>query len=136
LTEKNVVCILRSASMSSFPIYAFTIFTIASSRALAQIVRVLKPGGMAILSHYKRTGEYAEHLRRSGFTVERRWGNPLYTFPPLGVVVARKPRTLTADVEPTRHWCSEGSGTLASPRLQTKAPNHAIAATDCLVCIC
>jgi len=63
------------------------------SRALEQIVRVLKPGGIAILSDYKLTGEYAGHLRRSGFTVERRWGNPLYTFPPLRVVVARKPVT-------------------------------------------
>jgi SAM-dependent methyltransferase len=59
-------------------------------RALEQIVRVLKPGGMAILSDYKLTGEYADHLKNAGLTVERRWGNPLYTFPPLRIVVARK----------------------------------------------
>jgi arsenite methyltransferase len=60
-------------------------------RALEQIVRVLKPGGQAILSDYKLTGEYAEHLQQAGLMVERRWGNPLYTFPPLRIVVARKP---------------------------------------------
>lgn len=59
-------------------------------QAVQQIARVLKPGGIAILSDFKRTGEYAEHLRLAGFTVERRWGNPLYTFPPLRIVIARK----------------------------------------------
>jgi arsenite methyltransferase len=60
-------------------------------RALEQIVRVLKPGGVAILSDYKLTGEYAEQLQKAGLTVERRWGNPLSTFPPLRIVIARKP---------------------------------------------
>jgi arsenite methyltransferase len=58
--------------------------------ALQQIVRVLKAGGVAILSDYKLTGEYAEQLHKSGLSVERKWGNPLYTFPPLRIVVARK----------------------------------------------
>jgi hypothetical protein len=53
---------------------------------------VLKPGGVAILSDYKRTAEYAGQLSQAGLTVERRWGNPLYTFPPLRIVVARKPQ--------------------------------------------
>jgi SAM-dependent methyltransferase len=60
-------------------------------RAVEQIVRVLKPGGQAILSDYKLTGEYAAQLRVARLVVERRWGNPLYTFPPLRIVVARKP---------------------------------------------
>jgi arsenite methyltransferase len=60
-------------------------------QAVAQIARVLKPGGLAILSDYKRTGEYADQLRTAGLTVHRQWGNPLYTFPPLRMVVARKP---------------------------------------------
>jgi arsenite methyltransferase len=60
-------------------------------RAVQQVIRVLKPGGVAILSDYKLTGEYAEQLQKAGLTVERRWGNPLYTFPPLRIVIARKP---------------------------------------------
>ncbi len=60
-------------------------------RAVQQIVRVLKPGGVAILSDYKLTGEYAEQLQKAALAVERRWGNPLYTFPPLRIVIARKP---------------------------------------------
>jgi arsenite methyltransferase len=62
----------------------------ARRRAVDQIARVLKPGGVAILSDFKHTSEYARQLRDEGLSVERRWGNPLYTFPPLGVVVARK----------------------------------------------
>ena len=58
--------------------------------ALAQIVRVLKPGGVAILSDYKLTGEYAAYLAAAGFAVERRWGSLLTTFPPLRVVIAKK----------------------------------------------
>jgi arsenite methyltransferase len=61
-------------------------------QALQQIVRVLKPGGTAILSDYKLTGSYAKQLREAGLTVARQWGNPLYTFPPLRIVVARKPQ--------------------------------------------
>ena len=61
-------------------------------QAVQQIARVLKPGGVAILSDYKHTGEYSEQLRQAGLMVERRWGNPLYTFPPLRIVIARKPQ--------------------------------------------
>jgi ubiquinone/menaquinone biosynthesis C-methylase UbiE len=59
--------------------------------ALQHIARVLKPGGIAILSDYKRTGEYASELQRLGFEVEKRRGGLLTTFPPLTVVIARKP---------------------------------------------
>ncbi len=59
--------------------------------ALQQIARVLKPGGIALLSDYKRTGEYAAELRKAGFNIDLRWGNWLTTFPPLRIVIARKP---------------------------------------------
>ena len=59
-------------------------------QAVQQIIRVLKGGGVAILSDYKHTAEYAGQLREAGLMVERRWGNPLYTFPPLRIVIARK----------------------------------------------
>jgi arsenite methyltransferase len=60
-------------------------------QAIQQIARVLKPGGIALLSDYKLTGEYAAELRKLGFNVDRRWGNWLTTFPPLRIVIARKP---------------------------------------------
>jgi arsenite methyltransferase len=59
-------------------------------QAVQQIARVLKPGGIAVLSDYKLTGEYARQLAAMGLKVERKWGNPLYTFPPIRVVIARK----------------------------------------------
>jgi len=63
----------------------------ARREALAQIVRVLKPGGIALISDYRRTGEYAAAFRKSGLIVEKRHGSFLTTFPPLTVVIARKP---------------------------------------------
>ncbi len=60
-------------------------------QAIHQIARVLKPGGIALLSDYKLTGEYAAELRKLGFNVDRRWGSWLTTFPPLRIVIARKP---------------------------------------------
>jgi SAM-dependent methyltransferase len=59
-------------------------------RALQEIARVLKPGGVALISDYKLTGEYAAKLRELGLATERRWGS-LSAFPPLRVVIARKP---------------------------------------------
>lgn len=60
-------------------------------QALDEIVRVLKPGGQALLSDYKLTGEYARHLRAAGLTVTRKRGTFWTTFPPLAVVIATKP---------------------------------------------
>jgi ubiquinone/menaquinone biosynthesis C-methylase UbiE len=59
--------------------------------ALAQVVRVLKPGGVALISDYKRTGEYADFFRKAGLEVTKRRGSLLSTFPPLVTVIARKP---------------------------------------------
>jgi arsenite methyltransferase len=59
-------------------------------KAVQQIVRVLKPGGTVLLSDYKLTGEYAAQLGTAGLTVERRWGNLIYCFPPLRIVIGRK----------------------------------------------
>jgi arsenite methyltransferase len=60
-------------------------------KALDQIVRVLKSGGIALISDYKRTGEYAEEFRKNGLIVEKKRGSLITTFPPLTVVIARKP---------------------------------------------
>lgn len=60
-------------------------------RALEQIARVLRPGGTAILSDYKLTREYAQRFRELGFSVTKRRGDFFTTFPPLTVIIARKP---------------------------------------------
>ncbi len=57
--------------------------------ALAQIVRVLAPGGTVLISDYKRTREYAAFFRQAGLTVTRR--RYFANFPPLTVVEAQKP---------------------------------------------
>lgn len=59
-------------------------------QACREIVRVLKPGGVAIISDYKLTGEYAEVMRSAGLRVERRFPNLLTTYPPLRIVLAQK----------------------------------------------
>ena len=59
-------------------------------QALQQIVRVLKPGGVALISDYKRTGEYADQFGKAGLIVARKRGSLITTFPPLTVVIARK----------------------------------------------
>jgi arsenite methyltransferase len=58
--------------------------------ACREIVRLLKPGGAAIISDFKHTGQYAEVFQAAGLTV-RRSHHPWDTFPPLTVVEGRKP---------------------------------------------
>jgi arsenite methyltransferase len=58
-------------------------------KACQEIVRVLKPGGIAIISDFKLTGEYAKVMRNAGLNVERRLPS-LLTFPPLRILLARK----------------------------------------------
>jgi arsenite methyltransferase len=60
-------------------------------QALQQIVRVLKPGGLALISDYKLTSQYASEFAVSGLIVEKKRGSFLTTFPPLTIVIARKP---------------------------------------------
>jgi len=60
-------------------------------RAVEQIARVLRPGGVALISDYKLTREYARQLHELGLSVSKRRGSFLTTFPPLTVVIARKP---------------------------------------------
>ncbi|MBW4038243.1 MAG: class I SAM-dependent methyltransferase [Acidobacteria bacterium] len=60
-------------------------------QACNEIARVLKPGGIAILSDYKLTAEYEKTLRSAGLQVQGKFPNMLTTFPPLRIIVARKP---------------------------------------------
>jgi len=63
----------------------------ARDSACAEIVRVLKPGGKAIISDYKNTAEYARAFRSAGASAVRREMNLLTTFPPLRIVQVEKP---------------------------------------------
>lgn len=83
----------------------------AADRRLAveQIARVLRPGGVALLSDYKKTGEYAEILRDGGLLTEFRRGSWVTTFPPLRVVIARKP---ASSGDPSSARIEEGKGEL------------------------
>ncbi len=59
-------------------------------KALHEIVRVLKPGGAAVISDYKLTREYAKEFAKAGLSVEMCPFNWMDTFPPLRIVIARK----------------------------------------------
>jgi arsenite methyltransferase len=59
-------------------------------KACDEIARVLKPGGVAIISDFKHTREYADALRKAGMRVERKMPNFLTTYPPLRIVLAYK----------------------------------------------
>jgi SAM-dependent methyltransferase len=60
------------------------------TRACAEIARVLKPGGRALISDFRRTGDYVAALRSAGLEAEREGPRWLDTFPPLRVVIAHK----------------------------------------------
>jgi arsenite methyltransferase len=60
-------------------------------QACREIVRVLKPGGQALISDYKGTASYARVFLDANCEVSRKWGSWLTTFPPLRTVIVRKP---------------------------------------------
>ncbi len=59
-------------------------------RACREIARVLKPGGVALISDYKNTRAYAEVFQQAGLDVTRKIF-PFDTFPPVAVVRASRP---------------------------------------------
>ena len=58
--------------------------------ACREIARVLKPGGVALISDYKSTRQYAQIFKQRGLEVTRSGMSYWATFPPLRVVKARK----------------------------------------------
>ena len=58
-------------------------------RACREIVRVLKPGGTAVISDYTAIEEYERAFETAGCHVEP--AERIYSFPPLKVMKARKP---------------------------------------------
>jgi arsenite methyltransferase len=59
--------------------------------ACREILRVLRPGGCAVISDFRHTADYAAVFKAAGARAERSTGNPLVTFPPLGIVKVTKP---------------------------------------------
>src|SRR5690349_6278615 len=59
--------------------------------ACREISRVLKPGGVALISDYMNTRQYARIFKERGLEVTRSGMNFWATFPPLRIVKARKP---------------------------------------------
>jgi arsenite methyltransferase len=62
-------------------------------QACREILRVLKPGGRAIISDFKNTANYARVFESGGATVSRGAPDFLHTFPPLRIVEVTKARS-------------------------------------------
>ncbi|HTZ98331.1 MAG TPA: class I SAM-dependent methyltransferase [Terriglobales bacterium] len=63
----------------------------ARDKACREIVRVLKPGGVALVSDFIHTADYVKACRAAGATAIRTGMNFLFTFPRMRVVEVRKP---------------------------------------------
>jgi ubiquinone/menaquinone biosynthesis C-methylase UbiE len=61
------------------------------AKACWEIVRVLKPGGAAVVSDYKHMRECQAEFAKAGLGVEMYPLDWTGTFPPLRILVARKP---------------------------------------------
>jgi arsenite methyltransferase len=60
-------------------------------QACREIVRVLKPGGKAVISDYIKTGDYVKIFEAEGAKTSRTGMDFLFTFPPLRIVEVWKP---------------------------------------------
>lgn len=61
------------------------------AKACREIARVLRPGGVAVISDYKLMGEYEGEFTAAGLEVEMCPLDWTGCFPPLRILVARKP---------------------------------------------
>jgi arsenite methyltransferase len=62
-------------------------------KACREIVRVLKPGGVGLISDFKHTADYTAAFLAAGAQAVRAGANWWATFPPLRIVRVEKPRT-------------------------------------------
>lgn len=61
------------------------------TRALAEIARVLAPGGVLVIQDFRNVDRYSADLAVQGLTIERRSRLQFRIFPPARFIVARKP---------------------------------------------
>jgi arsenite methyltransferase len=61
------------------------------AKACREIARVLKPGGVAVISDYKLMREYAGEFAKAGLSVQMYPLDWTGTWPPLRILVAKKP---------------------------------------------
>jgi ubiquinone/menaquinone biosynthesis C-methylase UbiE len=61
------------------------------ARAIAEIARVLAPGGVVVIQDFQNVERYAEDLRSNGLTVDKISGLQFRIFPPARYLVARRP---------------------------------------------
>jgi arsenite methyltransferase len=61
------------------------------AQACREIARVLKPGGIAVISDYKLMKEYASEFTKAGLAVQMYPLDWTGTWPPLRILVAKKP---------------------------------------------
>jgi arsenite methyltransferase len=59
-------------------------------QACIEINRILKPGGKAIISDFKNTGEYKSTFTSLGMNVKKAGTYFFTTFPPLTIIIASK----------------------------------------------
>lgn len=64
--------------------------TAGRQQALTEIMRVLRPGGIALIQDFRHSAEYARVLRAAGLHVRRSLVNPLLMFPLTWRVEARR----------------------------------------------
>ncbi len=60
-------------------------------RACREIVRVLKPGGKALISDFIHTGQYAEVFESAGASARKTGWNFAFVWPPLRIIEVKKP---------------------------------------------
>ena len=60
------------------------------AHACREIARVLKPGGVAVISDYKNMLEYADEFRTAGLEVQLGAPDWVHTYPPLRILKAQK----------------------------------------------
>ena len=95
MTTRANSAFLMPALTSCYPNLCIHNIPDAEGRADAcrEIARVLKPGGVALISDFIKTGFYQKVLIASGLKVTRTSMN-LLSFPPLRIIKAEKPRVV------------------------------------------